>query len=82
QEEVDHFWYGLTADGGEEGPCGWLKDRFGLSWQIVPVVLHELISDPDRDRVQRVTQAMQRMRRLDIAELCRAAAGAPASWPA
>ncbi|MBL7499101.1 VOC family protein [Frankia sp. CNm7] len=78
QEEVDHYWYGLTAGGGEEGDCGWLKDRYGLSWQVVPTALFELLGDPDGERAGRATQAMLRMHRLDIAELRRAADGAPA----
>jgi predicted 3-demethylubiquinone-9 3-methyltransferase (glyoxalase superfamily) len=69
QEEVDRYWDALTADGGEEGQCGWLKDRFGLSWQIVPRRLHELLADPDRERAARVTQCMLGMRRLVLAEL-------------
>ena len=73
QEEVDHYWSTLS-DGGEEGPCGWLKDRFGLSWQIVPSRLPELLSDTDREKGRRVTAAMLRMRKIDIAELERAAA--------
>jgi predicted 3-demethylubiquinone-9 3-methyltransferase (glyoxalase superfamily) len=77
QAEVDYFWERLT-DGGEESMCGWLKDRFGLSWQVVPKGMDELFADPDRDRVQRAMQAMLGMRRLDLAELERAAAGAPA----
>ena len=72
QEEVDHFWARLS-DGGEEGPCGWLKDRYGVSWQIVPVALDELISDPDPQRAQRAMKAMLGMSKLDIAELRRAA---------
>jgi predicted 3-demethylubiquinone-9 3-methyltransferase (glyoxalase superfamily) len=72
QEEVDHYWSTLS-DGGEEGPCGWLKDRFGLSWQIVPSRLPELLSDTDREKGRRVTAAMLRMRKIDIAELERAA---------
>jgi predicted 3-demethylubiquinone-9 3-methyltransferase (glyoxalase superfamily) len=74
QEEVDEFWAKLS-EGGEEGPCGWLKDKFGLSWQIVPTVMDELISDPDPERAQRAMKAMLGMRKLDIAELQRAAAG-------
>ena len=73
QAEVDHFWDALTADGGEEGQCAWLKDRYGLSWQIVPDRLIELMGDPDPGRAQRATQAMLRMQRIDIAELERAA---------
>ena len=74
QEEVDDFWTRLS-DGGEEGPCGWLKDRFGVSWQIVPTVLDELIRDPDRERGQRAMKAMLGMKKIDISELQRAADG-------
>ena len=77
QEEVDSYWEQLS-DGGEEGPCGWLKDRFGLSWQIVPTVLTELISDPDQEKAQRVMAAMLEMKKIDIGELERAAAQVPA----
>ena len=73
QEEVDYFWNALTADGGEESMCGWLKDRFGLSWQIIPNRLMELIGDPDPGRAQRAMQAMLQMRRIEIAEIERAA---------
>jgi predicted 3-demethylubiquinone-9 3-methyltransferase (glyoxalase superfamily) len=73
QEEVDSFWTQLSA-GGEEGPCGWLKDKFGLSWQIVPTRLPELLGDPDRAKSQRVMQAMLQMRKIDIDALERAAA--------
>jgi predicted 3-demethylubiquinone-9 3-methyltransferase (glyoxalase superfamily) len=75
QEEVDRFWDALTEGGGQEGPCGWLKDRYGVSWQIVPTVLNELIADPDREKSQRVMAAMLKMGKLEIAELERAAAG-------
>jgi predicted 3-demethylubiquinone-9 3-methyltransferase (glyoxalase superfamily) len=75
QDEVDHFWSKL-GDGGEHGPCGWLKDRFGLSWQIVPTRLGELLGDPDPARAQRAMTAMLGMGKLDIAELERAAGGA------
>jgi predicted 3-demethylubiquinone-9 3-methyltransferase (glyoxalase superfamily) len=74
QAEVDHYWNGLAL-GGEEGPCGWLKDRFGLAWQVVPTVLVELLSDPDPERAQRATAAMMGMKKLDIAALHTAANG-------
>jgi predicted 3-demethylubiquinone-9 3-methyltransferase (glyoxalase superfamily) len=73
QEEVDHFWNALTSDGGEESQCGWLKDRFGLSWQIIPDRLLELIGDPDPGRSQRAMEAMLKMRRIDVATLEKAA---------
>jgi predicted 3-demethylubiquinone-9 3-methyltransferase (glyoxalase superfamily) len=75
QDEVDMFW-GKLSEGGEEGPCGWLKDRFGLSWQIVPTALPRLLGDPDQEKAQRVMAAMLKMRKIDIAELERAAAEA------
>ena len=73
QEEVDALWGALTADGGEESQCGWLKDKYGLSWQIVPTRLTELLTDPDPGRAQRAMQAMLQMKKIDIAELERAA---------
>ena len=73
QDEVDAYWDAL-ADGGEEGPCGWLKDRFGVSWQIVPEALPKLLSDPDKERSQRVMAAMLQMKKIEIDELERAAA--------
>jgi predicted 3-demethylubiquinone-9 3-methyltransferase (glyoxalase superfamily) len=72
-KEVDHYWSGLTANGGSEGPCGWLKDRFGVSWQVVPEGLGTLLSDPDPRRVDRALQAMFKMKKLDLAAM-RAAA--------
>lgn len=75
QAEVDHYWSALTADGGEESQCGWLKDRFGFSWQIVPTRLTELLRDPDPGRSGRAMQAMLRRRKIVIADL-EAAAGA------
>lgn len=72
QAEVDHFWTSLTADGGSESQCGWLKDRYGVSWQIVPTRLGELMNDPDPAKANRVLQAMLQMQKLDIAELERA----------
>ena len=68
QEEVDSYWSKLS-EGGEEGPCGWLKDRFGLSWQIIPTALPRLLADPDREKSQRVMQAMLGMKKIDIAAL-------------
>ena len=73
QDEVDHYWDKLT-EGGEESQCGWLKDRYGLSWQIVPKALPRLLGDPDPEKSRRVTEAMLRMRKLDVAELEGAAA--------
>ena len=72
QTEVDYFWNALTADGGEESMCGWLKDKFGLSWQVIPRVLPELLGGPDPEGAGRAMQAMLGMRKLDIAELQRA----------
>src|SRR4051812_22554462 len=71
QAETDDLWDKLTADGGEPGPCGWLKDRYGFSWQIVPVALREMVSDPDPQRSQPVMAAMLRMGKIDEAELRR-----------
>jgi predicted 3-demethylubiquinone-9 3-methyltransferase (glyoxalase superfamily) len=75
QEEVDYFWSELTADGGQESRCGWLKDKFGLSWQIVPTALGELLGNKDRKKAQRAMQAMLKMKKIDIGELKRAAEG-------
>jgi predicted 3-demethylubiquinone-9 3-methyltransferase (glyoxalase superfamily) len=69
QDEIDRYWDALTADGGEPGQCGWLKDRWGLSWQIVPPLLGRLLSDPDAARAGRVMQAMLGMKKLVIADL-------------
>ncbi len=71
QAEVDHYWDRLT-DGGEESMCGWLKDRFGVSWQVVPTALNELIADPDPDKSQRVMTAMLGMKKIEVAALQRA----------
>lgn len=73
QEEADRYWDALTADGGEESMCGWLKDRFGLSWQILPQPALDLFADPDPEVVAKAMQAMFTMRRLDSAEMARAA---------
>jgi len=75
QAEVDAYWSALS-EGGEQGPCGWLKDKFGVSWQIEPTRLRELLADPDRERSQRVMQAMLGMRKIEIDALERAAAEA------
>ncbi|MFP1624564.1 VOC family protein [Streptomyces sp. 5K101] len=75
QEEVDYYWTALS-EGGQEGPCGWLKDKYGLSWQVVPAVLEELLRDPDAERAQRVMKAMLSMGKLDVAALRAAADGA------
>lgn len=69
QEEVDYYWTKLTENGGEESMCGWLKDKYGLSWQIVPTALGDLLSDPDPAKAQRVMQAMLQMRKIDIKTL-------------
>lgn len=74
QQEVDTLWEKLS-EGGEPGQCGWLKDRYGLSWQVVPVVLFSLLQDQDKEKVQRVTAAMLKMKKLDIAPLLQAANG-------
>jgi predicted 3-demethylubiquinone-9 3-methyltransferase (glyoxalase superfamily) len=76
QDEVDSYWETLS-EGGEEGPCGWLKDKFGLSWQIVPTALPRLLSDPDPEKAQRVMAAMLEMKKIDIETLERAAEGVP-----
>jgi predicted 3-demethylubiquinone-9 3-methyltransferase (glyoxalase superfamily) len=68
QEEVDEFWNGLS-EGGEEGPCGWLKDRYGVSWQIVPTILGDLLSDSESGNSEAAMQAMLQMRKLDIETL-------------
>jgi predicted 3-demethylubiquinone-9 3-methyltransferase (glyoxalase superfamily) len=75
QAEVDTYWDALS-EGGEKGPCGWLKDRFGVSLQIVPTALTELLADPDREKAQRVTAALLEMGKIEIGALERAAAAA------
>ncbi len=69
QQEVDYFWDKLTANGGEPGPCGWLKDKFGVSWQVVPNALGQLLGDPNPKKSQSVMQAMLKMGKINIAEL-------------
>ncbi|MFD3546651.1 VOC family protein [Streptomyces sp. NPDC058655] len=75
QAEADHYWDVLTRDGGEEGPCGWVKDKFGVSWQVAPAEAIDLVADPDPQRAARATAAMLRMKKLDVAEMRRAADG-------
>ena len=75
QEEVDYFWQKLTADSGEESACGWLSDKFGLSWQVVPTVLIDMLHDEDSEKSERVTNAMLQMKKIDIKALKDAYAG-------
>ena len=75
QAEVDRYWDALIADGGSPSQCGWLKDKFGVSWQIAPKVLLRLIADPDAEKASRAMQAMMQMTKINVAELERAAAG-------
>lgn len=77
QEEVDYYWDALLADGGEESMCGWLRDKYGLSWQVIPKGMDELFSDPDRDKIIRAWDAMMEMRKIDVAALKAAAEGEP-----
>ena len=76
QAEVDYFWNRLTADGGAESQCGWCKDKFGLSWQVVPKQIFETVMGPDKEGANRAMQAMLKMRKLDVAGLQKAYAGA------
>ena len=78
QDEVDYYWEKLT-EGGEEVQCGWLRDRYGLSWQVVPEGMNEIFADPDPERAKRAMEAMLKMKKLDIAELRNAADGVPAA---
>jgi predicted 3-demethylubiquinone-9 3-methyltransferase (glyoxalase superfamily) len=73
QDEIDYFWEKLSAGGGSTGPCGWLKDKFGLSWQVCPVVLGDLLADRDEAKAERVMSAMMEMTKIDIAALEKAA---------
>lgn len=79
QAETDHYWDGLVAGGGQESQCGWLKDPWGFSWQVVPKRLSELMADPDPDRARAAMQSMMTMQRIDVAELERAVAAVPPS---
>jgi predicted 3-demethylubiquinone-9 3-methyltransferase (glyoxalase superfamily) len=78
QDEIDYYWSRLTGNGGQEGPCGWLKDKFGLSWQVVPAAIPRMMSDPDSRKCARVMNAFMTMKKLYIAALERAYAGAAA----
>ena len=75
QQEIDYYWRRLTANGGEESQCGWLKDKFGLSWQIVPEAMERCLNDPDPAKANRAMQAMMKMKKFDVAAIERAAAG-------
>ena len=75
QDEIDYYWSRLTGNGGQEGPCGWLKDKFGLSWQVVPAAIPRMMSDPDTRKSARVMNAVMNMKKLDLAALERAYAG-------
>jgi predicted 3-demethylubiquinone-9 3-methyltransferase (glyoxalase superfamily) len=75
QDEVDRLWKALTANGGAESQCGWLKDKYGMSWQIIPTALMDLMGDPDREKANRAIGAMMKMQKIDIAALKKAAAG-------
>lgn len=77
QQEIDYYW-GRLSDGGSEGPCGWLKDRYGLSWQVVPTGMDEMFADPDPQRARRAMDSMLKMSKIDIAAMQRAADGVPA----
>jgi predicted 3-demethylubiquinone-9 3-methyltransferase (glyoxalase superfamily) len=80
QQEIDYYWNKLTSGGGQESQCGWLKDKFGFSWQIVPTALGKLMSDKDPKKANRVMQALLQMKKLDLATLEQAAEGSvPAS---
>ena len=75
QEEIDYYWEKLTADGGQESVCGWLKDKFGVSWQVTPTGLDEMLRDRDTEKVERVTNAFLKMKKFDIGELKKAYEG-------
>jgi predicted 3-demethylubiquinone-9 3-methyltransferase (glyoxalase superfamily) len=72
QKEIDYYWDKLIADGGQEGPCGWLKDKYGLSWQVFPEVMMKMLTDPDKKKVKRVMDAFMQMKKFDLAAVERA----------
>jgi len=72
QAEIDYYWEKLTANGGEEGPCGWLKDKYGLSWQVFPEKIMKMLSEPDRQKAKQVMDAFMKMKKFDVAEIDRA----------
>lgn len=76
QQEIDYYWDALRADGGQEGPCGWLKDKFGLSWQVFPSIMPRLLTGPDRAKAARVMASFMEMSKFDLAEIERVAGGA------
>jgi predicted 3-demethylubiquinone-9 3-methyltransferase (glyoxalase superfamily) len=76
QQEIDYYWEKLTGDGGQEGPCGWLKDKYGFSWQVYPEMMLKLLTDPDKKKVKRVMDAFMKMHKFNIAEVERAYAAA------
>lgn len=69
QAEIDHYWNELTKDGGQEQPCGWLKDKFGVSWQVVPTALNDMLTDPNSEKAQKASRAMFSMKKIDIAAI-------------
>jgi predicted 3-demethylubiquinone-9 3-methyltransferase (glyoxalase superfamily) len=75
QKEIDYYWGKLTAEGGQESVCGWLKDRFGVSWQVAPGILADMLNDPDKQKVERVTNAFLKMKKFDLEELRKAYRG-------
>ena len=75
QEEIDYYWSALTADGGEEGPCGWLKDKYGLSWQVFPEFMGDILAGPDRAAAARAMNAFMKMKKFDIATIEKARQG-------
>jgi predicted 3-demethylubiquinone-9 3-methyltransferase (glyoxalase superfamily) len=75
QDEIDYYWNALTESGGEEGPCGWLKDKYGVSWQVIPTGMIDMLNDPDPEKAKRATEAMFQMKKIDLAAIQQAHAG-------